>query len=232
MRVGILGAMPSEVAGLISMPSLKSAGRTVGIDFYVGELAGRSAVVAQCGMGKVSAAICAQVMIDRFGATALVNIGTAGAMPGELPNGGFVISNDAVEADFDISPLGFAPGENIFTGRSSYAAAPRLIHDALAACRAAHPSVAATVGRVLTMDAFTSDPAAIARARDLFGGACMEMEGAAVGHTAVQNGVPFVLIRIIANRLDGNAADDYAKNDAPASAKLAAVVLELMQRAG
>ena len=42
-----------------------------------------------------------------------------------------------------------------------------------------------------------------------FEGDCVEMEGAAIAHTASLNGVPFIVIRTISDKADGGAEMDY-----------------------
>ena len=66
-RIGIIGAMESEVATLI--PALEDhKEQTIGIVVYhVGKLNGREVVVARSGAGKVNAAMTAAEMIRTFG---------------------------------------------------------------------------------------------------------------------------------------------------------------------
>lgn len=230
MTTAVIGAMPNEMRELLAMPGVTHAERRAGMDFHRCELCGRDVVMVQCGIGKVSAAMAAQIMIDRFDARRIVSIGTAGAMPGELPRGGMVVSSDAVESDFDISAIGFEPGYHHMTGLSAYKADGSLIEAAVSACRAALPGTEVVVGRVITADQFTSDPVVVERVRSLFGGLCMEMEGAAIARAAHQNGVPFVLMRLVTNELDESAADDYIKTEGDAAAPLCRAVCELMRK--
>ena len=46
------------------------------------------AVVVQCGIGKVNAALCVQILCDCFGVTHVVNTGIAGSLCAELDIGG------------------------------------------------------------------------------------------------------------------------------------------------
>ena len=60
---------------------------------------------------------------------------------------------------------------------------------------------------------------------------CVEMEGAAVGHVAVANKIPFVVIRSMSDGADDNADvsfDEFAPKAAEHSAK---IILEILQLA-
>ena len=50
-----------------------------GMSFFEGELEGMPAVLVVCGVGKVNAALCVQVLCDCFGVTHIVNTGVAGS---------------------------------------------------------------------------------------------------------------------------------------------------------
>ena len=57
--IGIIGAMSAEVEALKAKIEDARAESVSGIEFVSGKLCGKDAVVAQCGIGKVFAAICA-----------------------------------------------------------------------------------------------------------------------------------------------------------------------------
>ena len=48
--------------------------------FFEGTLEGTPAVVVQCGVGKVNAAMCAQVLCSVYGVPHIVNTGIAGSL--------------------------------------------------------------------------------------------------------------------------------------------------------
>ena len=62
-------------------------------------------VVVVCGVGKVNAALCVQVLCDCFGVTHIVNTGVAGSLCASLDIGDLVISRDAMYHDFDCHVL-------------------------------------------------------------------------------------------------------------------------------
>ena len=66
-------------------------------------------VLAQCGIGKVNAALTAQMLIDRFGVDQVVNTGIAGAMGGGLTVFDMVVSETLVYHDFEMRFLSKYP---------------------------------------------------------------------------------------------------------------------------
>ncbi len=64
---------------------------------YTGILGNNEVMIMQCGMGKVSAGICTQAMIDAFHPDFIINTGCAGALDPELNVGDVVVSNSVVE---------------------------------------------------------------------------------------------------------------------------------------
>ena len=63
IRIGIIGAMDAEVASLREEANAADIVRIADMEFCEGRLDGRDVVIAKCGMGKVNAGICAQIMV-------------------------------------------------------------------------------------------------------------------------------------------------------------------------
>ena len=212
MKIGIIGAMDVEVEHLKA------------------ELAdARVERVAKCGIGKVNAGICAQVLADHFGCTHLVNTGVAGSLDADrLDIGDLVVSTDCVEHDFTVAPLGYAPGLVPGRERPEYVADAVLRDAALAAAAAVAPEVHVLTGRVASGDQFISAEEDRRRIVDAFGALCCEMEGAAIAQAAEANGVPFVVVRAISDKpgTEGQAMD-YATFER-ASAERCAKIVEHM----
>ena len=103
--IGIIGAMASEVEILKEKLLNEKTTEAAGVTFYEGTLEGKPVVIAQCGIGKVYAAICTQAMIDRFQVGCVINTGVAGGLHHSLAIGDIVISTDAVQHDFDLTAL-------------------------------------------------------------------------------------------------------------------------------
>ena len=110
-KLGIIGAMDIEVATLKEKMENMRVSTIAGSEYCEGKLNGLDAVVVQCGVGKVNAAMCAQVLCDCFDVTHLVNTGIAGSLCADLDIGDLLISCDAMYHDFDVQHFGYEMGE-------------------------------------------------------------------------------------------------------------------------
>ena len=227
MKLGIIGAMEQEVETLLEQMENKTAFAKAGSAFYEGKLAGLDAVVVQCGIGKVNAALCVQILCDCFGVTHVVNTGIAGSLSADLDIGDLVISRDAMYHDFDCVhfgyPMGKVPGMDVV----AFPADETLADLAYAAAEEVNPGHTRR-GRVASGDCFVADKAVKDRIIEINGALCTEMEGAAIAQTAYRNGVPFVIIRAISDKADDSAEMDYPTFERIAAHRCAAVTMKLV----
>ena len=209
-KLGIIGAMSVEVQTLKEAMQDLSVTTKAGMEFYEGKLEGLDAVVVQCGVGKVNAAMCVQVLCDLFGVTHVVNTGVAGSLCAQLDIGDLVISNDAMYHDFNCSPINpdYAIGQVPGLPVRSFCADEMLMKLAYGAAEAVNPGHC-RVGRVASGDQFVCSKAQKQQIIEDTGALCTEMEGAAIAHSAWRNNVPFVVIRAISDKADDSAEMDY-----------------------
>ena len=230
MKIGIIGAMDVEVAELREKMSGLTVHKYTGMEFYEGVLEGVDVVVVQCGVGKVNAAMCTQVLCDRFAVTHVVNTGVAGSLCAELDIGDLVISRDAMYHDFDCSVInsnycvGQVPGMSVL----AYPADPALMEAAYASAEEQNPDHN-RIGRVASGDQFVCSKEQKDYIIHHTGALCTEMEGASIAHTAWRNGVPFVVIRAISDKADDSAEMDYPTFELIAARRCAAVTLGMLR---
>lgn len=223
-HIGIIGAMDSEVAHLKGHLSDATHAQWAGIDFYTGSLGGVRATVVKCGIGKVNAALCAQALVLRFGVTSIVNTGVAGSLDARIDIGDIVVSTDAVEHDFNVTPLGYERGQIPGLATSVFVADERLRTQAVRAVAVVAPELHAFEGRVASGDLFVSAAATKAHIVNLHGALCCEMEGAAIAHACFLMGVPFVVVRAISDKADGSSHMDYRTFEERAAEHCARIV--------
>jgi adenosylhomocysteine nucleosidase len=229
---GIIGAMESEITllkGKIEEIEEHYLGRSV---FYTGKLEGQEVVLLKSGIGKVASAIGAQAMIDRFHVSGIVNTGIAGGIGKGLAVGDIVVGSFAVQHDFDMSGLGYAPGYMEGEEKDQptrYLPDEALVQEFLQAARKVMPEEHIHRGGIATGDLFVSGSAAKKRLRETFDAMAAEMEGGAIAQTAVQNGVPFVIIRAISDLADEGAASSVEQSEQTMADRSAKILLELLK---
>lgn len=228
-KLGIIGAMEIEVQALLEKMEGKTAYNKAGSVFHEGSLEGLPVVVVQCGVGKVNAALCVQILCDCFGVTHLVNTGIAGSLSAALDIGDLVVSQDAMYHDLDVRVFGYPVGKVPRMDVLAFPADETLLGYAFAAAEAVNPGHT-RIGRVATGDQFICQKeqkeAIIANTQAL----CTEMEGAGIAQTAYRNGVPFVILRAISDKADDSAEMDYPTFEAIAADRCAAVTMALAKR--
>jgi len=230
-KLGIIGAMTVEVETLKEKLTNLTVSERAGMTFYSGELEKLPVVVVVCGVGKVNAALCVQILCDCFGITHVVNTGVAGSLCAELDIGDFVIAEDAMYHDFDCHvlnpayPVGQVPGLSV----RMFPADKLLVESAYAAAQQIHAGHA-RLGRVASGDQFICQNDKKEKIIADTGALCTEMEGAAIAHAAWRNGIPFVVIRAISDKADGSAEMDYPTFEAMAARRCAAVTCEMAKQ--
>jgi adenosylhomocysteine nucleosidase len=213
--IGILGAMESEVRGLVSTMAVEATGSGAGFEYWRGALAGHPCVVARCGMGKVSAASGVQRLIDVFGVDTIVVCGLAGGLRAGLRRGDIVVGERFLQHDLDASPIFpkyFVPGLDMVY----FEADLRLVDLAEQASREVVTSLAGEGGEaavhrglIITGDQFVDGDIRDRLVGEFPDALCVEMEGGAIAQVCYLNGVPFVIVRIISDDADADAPEDF-----------------------
>lgn len=226
--IGIIGAMAEEVGLLLGRMQNQSTHKYAGIEYVSGTLHAQRIIVCKSGVGKVNAAVCTQVLIDRFGVQAVIFTGVAGALDPRLDIGDIVISRSCMHHDMDASALGFPRGVIPFQEVSEFPADPELVSLAEQAGQRVYPG-RCSVGKVLSGDQFIADRKLVRQLHDALGGTCTEMEGAAVAQVCHLNSVPFVIIRSMSDKADGSAHVNFAEFAEAAANRSFAIVEEMIR---
>jgi adenosylhomocysteine nucleosidase len=228
MKLGIIGAMEQEVETLLGLLERKNTTTHAGTAFHAGKLDGCDVVIVQCGIGKVNAALCVQMLCDFYGVTHLVNTGIAGSLDAALDIGDLVISEDAMYHDVDVTNFGYVPGQ--MAGMpASFQADSTLVKAAYAAAEAVNPGHT-KIGRVASGDQFVAVKELKEKIIANTQGLCTEMEGAAIAQTAYRNQIPFVILRAISDKADDSAEMDYPTFERIAAHRCAEVTKSLARQ--
>ena len=220
--IGIIGAMSVEVEGLKNKLEDAKRENISGSEYVSGKLCGKDVVIAQCGIGKVNAAVCVNTMILKYGVSAVINTGVAGTLCEKIGILDFAISSDVVQHDMDTTVFGDAPGFISGIDIVNIPASDKL--SALALSIAKEQGNNCELGTIASGDQFISSVDKKNYIRNTFSAIACEMEGAAIGHACYLSGVDFVIIRCISDSATGDAEMEYPEMVKRAAKKSIALV--------
>ena len=229
-KIGIIGAMELEVEELKSKMNVERIVEKVSMKFFEGTLNQANVVVVQCGVGKVNAGMCVQVLADCFDVTHIINTGVAGSLNADLDIGDILISTEAVYHDMDVSPLGYEVGQVPGIGVKCFPADKAMIDAAKESCEKVNTDINVMTGRVASGDQFIASKEIKDKIIANVAGYCAEMEGAAIAHAAYLNKIPFVIVRAISDKADNSAEMDYPTFEKAAAGHCAALVMDFIQK--
>ncbi len=214
--IGIIGAMEEEVTKLKQQMQDIIVSKKACMEFNKGTLSGKNVVVVRSGIGKVNAALCAQILADDYHVDYIINTGIAGSLDNEINIGDIVLSTDALQHDVDAVAFGYELGVIPRMETSTFTADENLIALAKKLCEKVNPDICVFTGRVVSGDQFIADKTVKERLISNFNPLCTEMEGAAIAQAAYLNGIPFLIVRAISDKADNSANMDYPTFEAKA----------------
>jgi adenosylhomocysteine nucleosidase len=213
--LAVIGAMDEEVKLLHQSMTGTEEAIHAGIKVYRGTFNGAEIVLAKCGIGKVNATICTQMLIDLYRPDALVFTGVAGGLLPNMKVGDLVIASHLIQYDMDLTVFGRRHGE--VPGQDRMVESdPKMVSKCAAAFDAAFEGVADApslmLGTIVSGDRFIADTTTLRWLQREFSALATEMEGAAVGYTCKLNGTPFVVVRGLSDTAGETASGDFSAN--------------------
>ena len=165
-------------------------------------------------MGKVNAGTCTNTLINRYGCSKIINTGVAGSLDKKLKKGDIVISTDAVQHDFDATPIGFKKGEIPYLGKVSFDADEELIGKAYEAAIEYNKNIQVYKGRICSGDQFIETKEEKDKITSYYGGLCCDMESGAIAQVCYLNEVPFVILRTVSDVPGETDVEEYKASEA------------------
>lgn len=215
--IGLAYALKGEIRSMLRSADAKPLETAAGTAVYEIE----PGILAYLGgVGKVNAAMSAQLFIDRFHPDWIINAGVAGSFL-DLPIGTIVLAKDFVQHDVDTTAMGDPIGMVSTVDRVDFPTTePERLSALLTALGTEHQ-----VGRVATGEVFMTKGSRADWVAKTFSPTLCEMEGGAIAQVCMRNGVKFTALKSVSDRLcQENNAEEYF-NYGEAMAKLNGVVL-------
>lgn len=248
-RTLVMAAIPQELRllrSLLAESKDESIGRRRA---SVGELDGRSVVLAEAGIGKVNAAVVTTQLIDRYQPREVLFTGVAGGLDPDLEVGDVVIGEKSIHHDAGviergslvvhqaghvpffnpIDRLGYEPSERLLSA-ARHAAAEVMLEPLSERAGGTGRAPRVVFGTILTGDQFVNDEATRGRLARELGGSAVEMEGAAVAQACEDLGVDCLIVRALSDLAGAESDLDFPRFLDEVAANSAAIVRGVVSR--
>lgn len=198
MKVFVV-AMEKEAAPILEVMRVRRFLNFCGKRVLTGELYGVRCGVVVCGVGKVNAAMGAQIAIDELGAEVIINIGYAGGLNGSLEVGKMYEISHAVQYDFDLTQLNGTKIGTLDECKENF-----LALDALSL----YP-----LKKLATGDRFNDSLADYKLLKDVLKADIRDMEGGAIAQACMHANIPCLSFKIISDAAgSGSTTEQYLSN--------------------
>ena len=203
MKIGIIAAMPQELARLVEVLEGAEKSLYLGRVYHSGHIGRHQVVLVESGIGKVMSAMSVAALIGNFHCTAIINTGSAGAVQSGIQIGHVVLAQELVYHDVDVTAFGYAWGQ--MAQQPLYYEASRYLNSEF---QKILESQGQTVhrGLIATGDSFVAGENKVQAIKDAFPQVlAVEMEGAAIAQAAHSVGIPFMVVRAISDTASHDA---------------------------
>ena len=193
-RIGIIFALKEELEACLKKLKLIKEYNFLDLTFYECEYLNKTCILLECGIGKVNAARCTQIMIDMEHVDCLFNVGVAGSVNKNVNICDIVIGDKLVQHDFNLEAFnherGYIPNLGKFISCDDYFV--KLASEI-------KMNVNTHIGVLASGDLFISDEKMGAKINKKFDALCVEMEGASIAQVCFLSHIPFLIIRSISD---------------------------------
>lgn len=224
--IGIIAAEDKEVEAIKSLMLDVIEENVYNLTIFKGKIKDFSCLLVKAGIGKVNAGRTAQIIIDKFEISAVINVGAAGATSEKLKIGDVVISTSLIQHDFDVTAFGREKGFIPGVGKELEADSNllKLCEEAVSLSDINYKK-----GIIATGDSFVSSSEEKLELSKTFEALCVEMEGGAIAQVCSLCDVPFVVIRSISDEVKGDARVDFEEFLETASKRCAEMIYNMIE---
>lgn len=232
-RIGLIGAMPMEVAPFLERLENVREEFEGPLKFYTGNLCDVPAVVGCCGISKVNAAMGTQAMIQKYHPRLIIHTGVGGALSEQLKIGDVVVAQGCVQYDVDTTAIGDPVGFVSTVNRILFECDAELSGAIIDACRLSEArSFAVHSGVVSTGDRFLNCGEDKRWVADTFGALTCDQESCAVVQVCAVNRTPAAVVRAVSDASDGAHAAEYETYMPVAAQNAASAAMWFMEKFG
>jgi len=201
--IGIIVAMEEELLPIEEIMKIVETKTIYNLKFYEGSISDKKYVLVKSNIGKVNGARATQVMIDQYPLDYIINIGSAGGLHDDLNIYDFVIGKDMVQHDFNLTAFGYEKGYISDIGTKLHSSDELIGKYSEAIRKLEKDKSKIKIGTIATGDKFFADAESKEILKGEFNADCVEMEAAAIGQVCALCDIPFIAIKSISDKLNG-----------------------------
>ncbi len=198
--IGVVIAMQSEADILLQEMKISRTLTVSGKKVHVGMAYGKETAVCVCGVGKVNAALGAQLLVSKFDATKLLNFGVAGGLNSDTELCSVYQIHEAVQFDFDLTQLNGTKIGTLDEYKENYLALNQF-------------SAKLPLKKLGTADRFNDSPTDYKLLTEELKADIRDMEGAAIVQAAYAAELPVYSVKAISDVAgSGSTTEQYLAN--------------------
>jgi len=225
--IGIITAMDEEMLPIKKRLENLTAKTIYDLTFYEGTVGEKRYALVKSSIGKVNAGRSAQIMIDNYRLEYIINIGSAGSLNDNLNICDWVIGREIVQHDADITAFGHKKGYIPNVGEMTFSS-EELIQEYIEKIQDVEKNSGngskVVIGKIATGDSFCTDISLKERLQEEFGADCIEMEAGAIGQVCTLCDMPFIAVKSISDKPNGENVIEYEKFIEIVSKKCAEII--------
>ena len=225
-KIGIIFAMNEEENEFLKLVKIENEYDIFDLHFIEVVINNIKCILVTCGVGKVNASRCTQILIDNYNVDIIINIGVAGGVSEKLKIGDIIIGEKLVQHDFDITAFnhekGYIPNIGIYINSDEYLV--NMCEDILN-----KENISYHKGVIASGDIFCTDYMMSNKINKKFNALCVEMEGAAISQVAYLSHIPFLVLRSISDIPNNDNVITYEEFLESSSKKVSKVLKELLE---
>lgn len=228
-KYGIIAAMQEEMQEIEKIMEEKQNEKIYELNFITGKINLSEVVLVEAGIGKVNAARTTQILIDNFNIDAIINVGSAGSANDELDIGDIVIGNRIIQHDFDITAFGHPKGFISNVGQYVESDSTLIEKMEQTISKMQDKEFKIKIGTIASGDIFCTELKMKEKIRSKFNADAIEMEGAAIAQVCKLDNIPFLIIRSISDKPNGNNHITFEQFLEKASKRCAKIIKEFLK---
>lgn len=226
---GIIAAMEEEMQEIKNIMTDIVEEKIYELIFIKGRINDKNVVLVEAGIGKVNAARVTQILIDKFNIEAIINVGSAGSANDELDIGDIIIGKKIVQHDFDITAFGHPKGYISNVGQYVESDIQLIKKMEQTINNLDTQEFKIKIGTIASGDIFCTELQMKNKIRTKFNADAIEMEGAAIAQVCKLDNIPFIVIRSISDKPNGNNEITFDKFLEKASKRCAIIIKEFFE---